>query len=96
MAQEEQRLGKIAREIAQIGYNAAEHAVLRGKLAELRSAELEYTRPQDAQTQADILAAQKTAAQEKRDLAISYLAELRYAQDEHAELHKLEAEIAEL
>lgn len=94
--EERQRLKKIAEEIGQLGYNAADHAALRAKLAELRAVELEYTRLQDARTQADRLEAERTEAQKKRDLAASYLAESRYAQDERAELQKVETKIAAL
>ena len=93
---ERERLLKLAGEMAQLGYSAQEHSAQREKLAELRPVETEHTRLQDARDQADRLAREQIEAQEKRDLAASYLAESRYAQEEQEQLRDIDRQIATL
>ena len=93
---ERERLLKLAREMAQLGYSAQEHSAQREKLAELRPVETEHTRLQDARDQAARLAREQIEAQEKRDLAASYLAESRYAQEEQEQLRDIDRQIATL
>jgi exonuclease SbcC len=93
---ERERLLKLAREMAQLGYSAQEHSAQREKLAELRPVETEHTRLQDARDQAARLAREQIEAQEKRDLAASYLAQSRYAQEEQEQLRDIDRQIATL
>ncbi len=93
---ERERLLKLAGEMAQLGYSAQAHSAQREKLAELRPVETEHTRLQDARDQADRLAREQIEAQEKRDLAASYLAESRYAQEEQEQLRDIDRQIATL
>ena len=94
--EQRERLSELEGEMGAVAYRAEEQAALREKIANLRPVETEHARLQDARTQADRLAKEQSEAQEKRDLAASYLAESLYAPDEQQQLRQIERHIAEL
>jgi exonuclease SbcC len=91
-----ERLRQLTDEIAQLGYQAKEHAALRQTLADLRKVETEHALLQDARNQADKLTGERTDAQEKRDLALNYLEGRLYAQEEQEALQDVKQQTATL
>ncbi|MDE2809777.1 MAG: SMC family ATPase [Gemmatimonadota bacterium] len=93
---ERERLSKLAGEIELLGYSSTEHEALGQKLAALRPVEAEYSRLQDAKSQADRLKSERAEAQNQLERADRQLSETHYAQEEREQLGQVEQQIAAL
>jgi exonuclease SbcC len=87
------RLRRVADELAQLAYQAGQHAQVKKTLESLLPVEAEYLRLQDARCRADQLRGELQEVQAKRALARQQLDQGLYAQQEQRDLQEVQSQI---
>ncbi len=95
-ADERARLKQVETELATLSYRPADYARLQQRAEEMRQAELDHARLQNARAQANELMGQRDEANKKMEAAQQYLLDKLYAKAEQERLADLEREITAL